>query len=263
MMRPNSETTSFYLPRFSLACAAVLAAALIGSGSPARAGFTTYFGIDQGDGTPPTTPVNSLAARNLFLSALGTSGVENFDSFAVNSTPPTLSFTGSGVTASASYSSDEFINNVQDNGEFATSGTKYLDAQGTRDDKLVLSAPVAGVGFYITDLSDGFNPADQISIVATLVGGGTETVTTNVGTSNTSANVLFFGVVSSGSSALISQVEILNTQPTAGDYNGLDDLTIGLRPVPEPASVGMVALGLGAVLAARRLRRRSGSPPCK
>jgi hypothetical protein len=223
----------------------------------ARAGFTTFFGIDQGNGTPPTTPNQSLAARTSFVSALGTVGVENFESYSVGSPPASLSFAGSGVTAAATYTAGESINNVHDNGAFATSGTHYLDSQGLRDDRLVFSSPVAGVGFYVTDISDGGTAPDQISIIATLVGGGTQTFTTTVTTGNSNANVLFFGVVSTAPSALFSQVEILNTFTTEGDVHGIDDVTVGSTAVPEPSSVLLLSLGLLGASGAHALRRKT------
>jgi PEP-CTERM motif len=223
----------------------------------ARAGFTTYFGIDQGNGTPPTTPNLSLAARTSFVSALGTVGVENFESYGVGTPPASLSFTGSGVTATATYAAGESINNVPDNGAFATSGTHYLDSQGVRDDHLVFSSPVAGIGFYVTDISDGGTAPDQISVVATLAGGGTKTFTTSVTTGNSNANVLFFGVVGTDPSELFSGVEILNTFSTEGDVHGIDDITVGLTTaVPEPSSLLMLGIGL-AGLAGNRWRRRA------
>jgi hypothetical protein len=228
----------------------------------ARAAFTTYFGIDQGNGIPPTTPNLSLAARASFVSALSTVGLENFESYAVGTPPGSLSFTGSGVTATATYASGEAINNAQDNGAFATSGTHYLDSQGVRDDHLTFSTPVAGFGFYVTDLSDGGTAPDQISILATLVGGGTQTFTTSVTTSNSNANVLFFGVVSTAPSALFSQVEILNTFTTEGDVHGIDDMTVGVAaasvPLPSAAYGGVGLMGLIAsfgLVAKRRAAR--------
>lgn len=231
------------------------AMAMASSAATARAAFATFFGIDQGNGTPPTTPSVSLAARTSFLSAIDTVRVEDFESASVGTPPSTLSFIGSGVTASATYAATESINNTSDSGTVAISPTHYLDAaQGLRDDHLVFSTPVAGIGFYVTDLSDGGSAPDNISIIATLAGGGTQTFTTNVSATNSNANVLFFGIASTDPSALFTQVEILNTFTSIDDVHGIDDITIGLTPVPEPSSLATLGIALG-VLAQRRRRR--------
>jgi hypothetical protein len=246
------------LGRLALPCLLAVMALAVPAGE-ARAAFTTFFGIDQGNGIPPTTPNLSLAARTSFVSALGTVGVENFESHAVGSPPPSLSFAGSGVTATATYAAGETINNAVDNGAFATSPTHYLDSQGVRDDHLVFSSPVAGIGFYVTDLSDGGSAPDQISIIATLVVGGTQTFTTSVTTSNSNGNVLFFGVVSTDPSVLFSQVEIVNTFTSEGDVHGLDDLTIGTAAaaVPEPSGLAILGLGLLGTSSVHLLRRKA------
>jgi hypothetical protein len=241
--------------RLAWPCLLLAAAALAWPAATARAAFSTFFGIDQGNGTPPTTPSLSLAARTSFRSAINTVGVEEFESASVGSPPASISFVGSGVTATATYSATESINNTTDSGAFATTGTHYIDAtQGVRDDRLAFSSPVAGFGFYVTDLSDGGTSPDQISIIATLAGGGgTQTFTTNVSASNTNSNVLFFGVVSTSPSALFSQVEIVNTATSIDDVHGIDDITVGATAVPEPSSLATLAASL-RLLGYRRRR---------
>jgi len=186
----------------ALPCLLMIAAMACATGD-AHAALVSFFGIDQGNGTPPTAPNLALAARTSFLAAVIDTGVADFESASVGAPPATLSFMTTGVTATATYAATETINNASDSGTVATSGTHYLDAaQGIRDDHLVFSTPVAGIGFYVTDLSDGGSAPDNISIIATLAGGGTQTFTTNVSATNSNANVLFFGVASTTPSAL-------------------------------------------------------------
>src|SRR5262249_21753330 len=79
--------------RGAVATALMTAVALFGISRPASAAsLQTFFGIDQGNGIPPTALVNSLAARNSFVSAFIGTGLENFDSFAVGSFPISVSF---------------------------------------------------------------------------------------------------------------------------------------------------------------------------
>jgi hypothetical protein len=253
MIRPKSEAIAVRRSPSSAVCAAALAAVLLGVGSPARAGFTTYFGIDQGNGNPPTAPVDSLAARNSFVGALTGVGVETFESQALNAFPTALTFAPTSVTAAATTtdSTNIFVNNGTPFGTFATSGTQFLydSGSGTQglNATLTFSAAVAGFGLYATDLGDGIDPANQITFVLTLADSSSETVTTNVGGNNTNANLLFLGVVSSDPSQKITSVEIQSTNLAGGDAIGVDDLTIGLSAaavVPEPASLGLLGAGV-------------------
>lgn len=261
MMKPGSRAIAFRIARLSLAIAAV-AAALIWPVAPAKADLTTYFGIDQGDGNPPTTPVVSLAARNSFLAGLSGVGVENFESQVLNAFPSTLHFTGTSVTAASSTtdSTDNYVTTGTTYGTFATSGTHYLFDNGSSslgvNYTLNLSAPVAGFGMYVTDLSDGITPADQIEYKLTFSDNATQTVETNVGTNNNNANVLFFGVISTNPAETITSIQILNTVTNQGDAIGFDDFTIGLVAVPEPTSLVLSALGLLGLAVGCRHRGR-------
>ncbi len=264
MTRPKSKVTSVRFFLSSAVRAAALAAILLGVDSPARADFATFFGIDQGDGIVPTTPVDSLAARNAFVGALTGVGVENFESQALNAFPTALTFAPTSITATASTtdSSNNFVTNGTPFETFATSGTQFLFEAGNGTQglnaTLTFSAAVAGVGLYVTDLGDGISPANQVELVLTLSDGSTETFTTNVGGDNTDGNLLFFGVVSSDPALKIASVLIQSTNTTGGDALGVDDLTIGVAAaVPEPASLALLGAGVLA-LAVGYVRR---SPP--
>ena len=210
----------------------LLAAILLACSSQVAGAASLFFGIDQGNGTPPTSPNNSLVARTSFAAALGTPAVDDLESHPVGRPPTTLSFAGSTITATSTYAPNESINNADDSGAAATSGTHYLDAQGLRDDRLLFTAPIAGFGFYATDVNDGTAGLDQLSLIATFADNTTQTFTTSFTTNNANANLLFLGIVSTTS--LITQVEILNTFPAIDDVHGLDDLTIGTAPTPVP-----------------------------
>lgn len=236
---------------------------LFGISQPASgASLQTFFGIDQGSGVPPTAPVNSLAARNSFLSAFASTGVENFDAFAVGLLPGSVSFPATAVTANTAVAggTSNVIASGPDNGAFATSGTKFLDTSGSVDTTFTFSAPVAGVGLYVTDMSDGGVTPDQLSLLLTLEGGGTATVTTSLTTSNSNGNLFFFGVASTDPLQRITAIEISNSFPTEGDVFGMDDLTIGTTladsAAPEPGTFLFLGTGL-LVLSLRQRRHRN------
>ncbi|HEY2155684.1 MAG TPA: PEP-CTERM sorting domain-containing protein [Isosphaeraceae bacterium] len=264
MMQPKSETSAARLPLSTVARAVFLVALLLGVDSPALAGFTAFFGIDEGAGTPPTPLVNSLTAHNSFVGALTGVGVENFDSRALNAFPTTLALGPTSITATATTNdaAHNFVNNGTPNGAFATSGTQFLYQDGTNpagnDNTLTFSAAVAGVGMYVTDLNDGTNPADQLRLVVTLADASTQTFTTANFPNDHNANVFFFGVVSSDPALKIASVRILNTVPNGGDAFGIDDLTVGTAAaVPEPASLALLGAGtLGVAVGCVRRRRR-------
>lgn len=253
----------FQISRRGVVAAGVLVfVSLVGSNQPAAAAtLQTFFGIDQGSGAPPTAPANSLSARNDFLALLSGAGVESFESYATGSLPATVSFASTSLTAatSAASGSSQFVSGAPDNGAFATSVTKYLDTTGVVDTSFNFSAPVAGVGVYVTDLSDGGTAPDQLQFLLTLEGGGTATVTTSVTTANSNGNVLFFGVVSTDPTKRITKVEISNTFPTEGDVFGLDDLTIGTSlagtATPEPGTFLLLGGGLAGLVGVLRRRK--------
>jgi hypothetical protein len=247
-----------YLPvrstakQFALAVAVLALAA--GAAGPAKADLTVYFGIDEGNGGPPTTPNLSLSARNAFISALSGVGVENFESQSTGSFPTTLSFSGTAVTASASTadSANNYVNTGTPNGTFATSGTHFLFNPGSGvavNDSLTFSSAVTGFGMYVTDLSDGTSPVDQIQYKLTFADNTTQTVTTSVGPSNLNANVLFFGVVVTNPFQSIKSIQILNTQPGSDDSLGIDDMTIGQEqsPLAAPEPSTFVSAGIAGL----------------
>lgn len=235
-----------------------VALALSLASADARAGFTLFSGIDQGNNSPPTAPSVSLAARNSFVGALGQLGIEDFEAKPTGAFPASWNFVGSGVTAAATATdtTNTQVGTGTPNGTFATSGTHYLydNGNGPFDARLTFSGSVRGFGFFATDLSDGV--PDELQLTLTLSDESTQTFTTNFGTNNNNANVLFFGVVSGPGSLAIAGVELKNLLPTSGDAFGIDDVTVGVLAVPEPSSLILMGLG-GLAVAIRADRRRA------
>jgi hypothetical protein len=277
MMRPHVKTKTVRLPRRSSACAVFLAVGLFGFGFglPARADFTTYFGMDAGTSSSPPTPLDkSQKMEQAFVAALSGVRVENFDSLATGSPPPTPfvftplpGMTGANVSATATVNQNDVVTSSDTNGTFPISGTQFVYASGGANNGLSVtldfsSSPIAGFGMYITDLSDSGSTLDQIQYTMKLTDGTTVTKDTSkyVTSELTNSHVIFFGEISNDPSQLISSITIITPDPTANgdDAIGVDDMTIGASAVPEPASVVMLTIGAGVVLAGRRFSRRRG-----
>jgi hypothetical protein len=90
---------------------------------------------------------------------------------------------------------------------------------------------------------------------------------TNLTTSNSNANVFFFGVASTDPSQRITAIQITNSFPTEGDIFGMDDLTIGTSltstATPEPGTLMFLGTGFAGLLALfvrqHRHRKQLGS----
>lgn len=154
---------------------------------------------------------------------------ENFDG--LPATPPDT-FTGGGFSYTASAPSG-----LYGSGEFL--GTNQIDEALTLS---FTSGNVTSVGgnFYATNISDVFQP---VAITLTLSDGTTVTFTP------TSVADSYRGFAST---VLITSLTI--SAPGASLYGGLDNLTVGVSAVPEPASALLMALGVAGLLIARRRR---------
>ncbi len=256
---------------------ALLTAALLACSIPHARAASLFFGIDQGNGTPPTPPHNSLAARNSFTAALGTIAVDDLESHPVGAPPATLSFAGSTVTATATYRSATIHERLHQ--QLAHGQHRGPPPPATPP---VTSMPRASA--TITSSSTPPSPAsastpptpqraayaaglDQLSLIATLADGTTQTFLHQLHLQQFQRQrPLRLGIVST-TSLITPRSKSSTPLPAVDDVHALDDLTIGTAatpvPLPSTLSIGAPALALLALynlLANRKTATLYSSP---
>ncbi|MEQ1759711.1 MAG: PEP-CTERM sorting domain-containing protein [Vicinamibacterales bacterium] len=220
----------------------------------------TFFGEDLGLGEDMVlgaTP-NADAAQLSFLGSLINPGIETFENNSGGS-PLAVSFLN-GVTATLSGSGSVVpLNNGATNGAGRYGVTndggedeRYWDAEGgVTSFTITFSSAVSAFGFFGIDIGD-FN--GQLTV--TTSGGLNQVFNVNNSQNILGGSVLFWGVIDP--SATFNSVSFSNTG-SGTDYFAFDDFTIGTleqvrTPVPEPATLTLLGMGL-AGLAARHRRR--------
>jgi hypothetical protein len=240
----------------ALGAAALLAAAT----QAATAAPTTYFGLNAAPaGLVSGAP---LEARTQFLAGLAPSVTnQGFEGFAVGTNPGfdglNLSFAGSAGSIQATVFGDGSVANVTADGRFNTTpgGTKWWETAGNFE--ITFSTAIAAFGFYATDVGDF---AGRLELELTDTAGATSTLMIGDFTGGASGSLLFFGFIDTAAS-----YTALNFRLTGAglDFFGFDDMVIGdpgqiggpTPPppgVPEPGTLALVGLSLGALAWSRR-----------
>jgi hypothetical protein len=223
----------------------VTVTALLGFAGASHA-QTPFFGDDN----PRGTFTNSFAARNAFLAALSSSGTDNIESYAPFTPDPTLTFGGTGITATTD------VDFVAPEPTLAVSGTQFLVDRGDGPDVFTLSTAVTGFGLFVVQAGDAANQTTITMRLENTVLNTTKDITIGTfGPGRDFDSVFFFGIIDS---APFNRVSLLETPSDAGDGTLYDDITVGFAAaVPEPASLALLGLAAGGALAGGKFMRRS------
>ena len=225
-----------------------------------------FFGEDL-FGFPPDFAVasratvfpNASAAQAGFLAALTSSvGTENFEGLAAGTVSPVpLAFPGAGVatlTGSGIVRKYSVPGEWQGNDRYPTSGDQFFDVN-VGSFSIHFDTPVAAFGFFGVDIGDQGG-----QLVLDFLSGATTTTVTVPHTlghaSSTTGAVLFYGRIDTAHPF----TSVVFRNDAGGDPFAFDDMTIGSVAqvaTPEPATAGLLALGLAGVVGCSARRRRA------
>jgi len=211
----------------------------------ADAGITTFIGSDGGAGPGDPRPNSDAAAASFdaAASALGTEGLVNFESaplgsFSSLTVAPGLTISGSTgtiVNAPTGTPADLYGYNT------TPGGSQFLSLYGGSS-TFTFSQGVNSFGAYLSGVQFGYE-------TITFSDGSSESV--SIPDPSGDAGIDFVGFTDTG--PLIASVTI----NASNDIIGVDDVRYGPTSVPEPASLGLVAIGSIGLLGRRRSKENA------
>ena len=236
----------------------------LGTGTAAGAPVT-FFGEDLNPGGDPghlTSFPNSTAARNAFFSNLSAVGTESFEGIATGTVGPTVSFAVPGGSVTATLSGGTVESGPTSSNQYATSGTKYLNVT-TGSYIAKFSSPISAFGFYGVDIGD-FGAQLTLSLTDTAGVVTVITVPHKLGactgtpcSDSTSGSVIYEGFYDTGDT--YTSVSFTDPRSAGSDVFGFDDFSVGtlpqVTPVPEPAAVLLLGVGVVGAMVSRRKKR--------